>query len=62
MAYLNNAVTLIAAATGDVPVGGTVPATLALTLGAPAQFGAVHAGRREDVPRVLDRHRDLDRG
>ena len=25
------------------PVGGTVPATLALTLGAPASFGAVHA-------------------
>ena len=29
-----------------VPVGGTVPATLSLTLGAPASFGAVHAGRR----------------
>ena len=27
----------------DAPVGGTVPATLALTLGAPASFGAVHA-------------------
>ena len=27
-------------------VGGTVPATLSLTLGAPASFGRVHAGRR----------------
>ena len=26
-------------------VGGTVPATLSLTLGVPASFGAVHAGR-----------------
>ena len=31
------------------PVGGTVPATLSLTLGAPATFGAVHAGRRAGV-------------
>jgi X-Pro dipeptidyl-peptidase len=29
---------------GDQPVGGTVPATLALTLGAPAQFGAFTPG------------------
>ena len=35
-------------AAGTTPtarVGGTVPATLSLTLGAPATFGAVHAGR-----------------
>ena len=30
-------------------VGGTVPATLSLTLGAPASFGAVHAGRGPHV-------------
>ena len=35
----------------DTPgtVGGTVPATLSLTLGAPATFGAVHAGRRQGL-------------
>ena len=38
-------------------VGGTVPATLALTLGAPASFGAVHAGRAEG----LLRHHDGER-
>ena len=31
---------------GAGQVGGTVPATLSLSLGPPAQFGAVHAGRR----------------
>ena len=44
---------------GDV--GGTVPATLSLTLGAPANFGAVHARRRADVQREHHRQRDLDR-
>ena len=29
---------------GDQPVGGTVPATLALTMGAPVQFGAFTPG------------------
>jgi hypothetical protein len=32
----------------DAPVGGTVPATLALTLGAPASFGAFTAGVDKD--------------
>ena len=36
--------TLIVAATADGTVGGTVPATLALTLGAPASFGAFTPG------------------
>ena len=40
VSYLNNAVTLTNAST----VGGTVPATLSLTLGAPAQFGAFTPG------------------
>ena len=35
----------------DVPVGGNVPATLSLTLGTPASFGAVHAGRRRATTR-----------
>ena len=30
----------------DGNVGGTVPATLSLTMGTPASFGAVHAGPR----------------
>ena len=38
------------------------PATLALTLGAPAQFGRVHAGRDEDLHGLDHGHRDLDRG
>ena len=33
-----------AEATADAPVGGTVPATLSLTLGAPATFGAFTPG------------------
>ena len=36
-------------------MGGTVPATLSLTLGAPATFGAVPAGRRQGLLRVHDR-------
>ena len=40
-------------------VGGTVPATLSLSLGAPASFGAVHAGRGEGVHGVDVRDRDL---
>ena len=34
---------------GTRPVGGTVPATLSLTLGTPASFGAFVAGRRPGV-------------
>ena len=54
-------VPITVASTGGT-VGGTVPATLSLTLGAPAAFGAVHAGRREGLLRVHDGDRDLDRG
>ena len=48
----------------DVPgtAGGTVPATLSLTLGTPADFGAVHAGRGEGLHGVDDGERDLHRG
>jgi hypothetical protein len=44
ISYLNNSVTLIAAATTDGTVGGTVAATLSLTLGGPATFGAFTPG------------------
>ena len=43
-------------------VGGTVPATLSLSLGTPATLRAVHAGRHGDVPGEHDRERDLHRG
>ena len=43
-------------------VGGTVPATLALTLGAPAAFGAFTPGLAKDYTRRDDGQRDLDRG
>ena len=43
-------------------VGGTVPATLSLTLGTPAAFGAVHPGRGARLLGVDDGERDLDRG
>ena len=46
----------------DGDVGGTVPATLSLTLGAPASFGAVHAGRGEGLHRVDHRQRHQHRG
>ncbi len=48
----------------DTPggVGGSVPATLALTLGTPATFGAVHAGRGQGLHGVEHGQRDLDRG
>ena len=46
----------------DGTVGGTVPATLALTLGAPATFGAVHAGRGARVHGVHDGQRGQHRG
>ena len=42
--YANNSVTLVAAATTDTPVGGTVPATLSLTLGPAAQFAPFTPG------------------
>ena len=44
------------------PVGGTVPATLSLTLGAPAAFGAFTPGVTKDYDAVHDGDRDLDRG
>ena len=48
VSYLNNAVTLIVASTADGSAGGTVPATLALTLGGPATFGALTPGVAKD--------------
>ena len=44
--------------TGDV--GGTVPATLTLTLGAPASVRRVHAGHRRGLHGVDDGQRDHD--
>ena len=43
-------------------VGGTVPATLSLSLGAPAAFGAVHPGLAKDVLRDHAGDGDLHRG
>ena len=53
-----------ATATGPVGggVGGTVPATLALTLGAPASFGVVHPGRGQGLHGLHHGRRGLDRG
>ena len=45
---------------GDV--GGTVPATLSLTLGRPATFGAFTPGVARRLHRDDDRQRRLDRG
>ena len=45
----------------DAPVGGTVPATLSLTLGAPAHVRRVHAGRGQGVRRRHDRDGHLHR-
>ena len=42
-------------------VGGTVPATLSLTLGAPADVRRVHAGRRPDYTASTTAERDLHR-
>ena len=41
-------------------VGATVPATLALSLGTPATFGAFTPGVAARLQRVVDRERDLD--
>ena len=46
---------------GDGTVGGSVPATLALTMGAPASFGAFTPGLRQGLLRHDDGERDLDR-
>ena len=43
-------------------VGGTVPATISLTLGANASFGAFAPGVDRDYTAVDDRERDLERG
>ena len=43
-------------------VGGTVGATLSLTLGTPGLVRRVHAGHHEDLRGGHHRHRDLDRG
>ena len=42
--------------------GGTVPATLSLTLGAAGELRRVRAGRGQGLHRVHDGQRDLDRG
>ena len=39
-----------------------MPATLALTLGAPGDVRRLHAGRRSHLRRVHDRHRHQHRG
>ena len=45
------------------PVGGTVPATLSLTLGAPRRrFGAFAPGVDAHLHGLDDGQRDLDRG
>ena len=52
-------------AAGTTPtarVGGTVPATLSLTLGAPASFGAFTPGVAREYTATHHRHRDLQRG
>ena len=46
---------------GAQSVGGTVPATLALTLGAPAQFGAFTPGVAKELHGLDHRERHLDR-
>ncbi len=48
-------------ADATAPVGGTVPATLSLTLGAPAAFGPFTPGRGEGLLRVDQRERDQHR-
>ena len=53
--------TVLTATNTNGGVGGTVPATLSLTLGTPAQLRRVHAGRHPDLPGVDDGQRDLDR-
>ena len=54
-------VTFLQGTSAELPVGGTVPATLSLSLGAPASFGAVHAGRRPQLRRDDHGQRHLDR-
>ena len=44
----------------DAPVGGQVPATLALTVGAPASFGAFTPGVTKNYDGLDDRQRRLD--
>ena len=51
---------LVAADDADGTAGGTVPATLSLTLGAPATFGAFTPGVAEGLHGVDDGERDLD--
>ena len=49
-----------AATSVESTVGGTVPATLSLSLGAPASFGAVRARCRADLQREHDGEDRLD--
>ncbi len=52
---------MFATATGgdeeDRPVGGNVPATLSLTLGTPAAFGAFTPGLAKEYTATHDGHR-----
>jgi subtilase-type serine protease len=48
VSYLNNAATLTVVAAQDGTISGTVPATLSLTLGGPASFGAFTPGVTKD--------------
>ena len=58
---VERAYSVVAYTGADGSAGGTVPATLALTLGAPASFGAFMPGRPAGLHRVHDRDRRLHR-
>ena len=45
---------ILSATNADTPAGATVPATLALTLGAPATFGAFTPGVARDYDATHD--------
>ncbi len=47
---------------GPATVGGTVPATLALSLAGPVSLGTLHPGHRPRVHGLDHRHRHLDGG
>ena len=59
--FIGNGVTVQETSTPG-SAGGTVPATLSLSLGTPASFGPFTPGVAQDVHRVDDGQRHLDRG
>ena len=61
-AALHDAIGDYQAATTTGDVGGSVPATLSLTLGAAGELRRLHAGRRSRLHGVDDRERGLDGG